>query len=232
MNEAETRAELIDPALKAAGWGVIESSRVRREVIAPGRLVGNGKRAQSDFADYVLVYRGEKLAVIEAKKRSLPDTAGVGQAKKYAEKLETRFAYSTNGDGIYQIDMRTGVETYISQYLSPDELWDATFSTANQWRDRFADIPFETRSGTWEARYYQHNAIKHVLEAIVGARSHPANNGNRHRQNPRRLPTHLETLSKPLEPEPPTHSPSSDFVSRRSQHSRQPSLQRLLRLPR
>ncbi len=170
MNEAETRAELIDPALKAAGWGVIESSRVRREVIAPGRLVGNGKRAQSDFADYVLVYRGEKLAVIEAKKRSLPDTAGVGQAKKYAEKLETRFAYSTNGDGIYQIDMRTGVETYISQYPSPDELWDATFSTANQWRDRFADIPFETRSGTWEARYYQHNAIKHVLEAIVQGR--------------------------------------------------------------
>jgi len=38
MNEAETRAELIDPALKAAGWGVIEGSRIRREVIAPGRL--------------------------------------------------------------------------------------------------------------------------------------------------------------------------------------------------
>jgi hypothetical protein len=58
MNEAETRAELIDPALKAAGWGVIEGSRIRREVIAPGRLIGNGKRAQSDIADYVLVYRG------------------------------------------------------------------------------------------------------------------------------------------------------------------------------
>jgi predicted type IV restriction endonuclease len=36
MNEAETRAELIDPALKAAGWGVVDGSRVRREVIAPG----------------------------------------------------------------------------------------------------------------------------------------------------------------------------------------------------
>jgi type I restriction enzyme R subunit len=96
MNEAETRAELIDPALKAAGWGIIEGSRIRREVIAPGRLIGNGKRAQSDIADYVLVYRGEKLAVIEAKKRDLPDTEGLGQAKKYAEKLQTRFAYSTN----------------------------------------------------------------------------------------------------------------------------------------
>ena len=33
MNEAETRAELIDPALKEAGWGVVDGSRVRREVI-------------------------------------------------------------------------------------------------------------------------------------------------------------------------------------------------------
>ncbi|HEY9627262.1 MAG TPA: DEAD/DEAH box helicase family protein [Coleofasciculaceae cyanobacterium] len=170
MNEAETRAELIDPALRDAGWGVVDGSRIRREVIAPGRLVGNGKRAQPEFADYVLVYRGEKLAVIEAKKRSALDTEGVGQAKKYSEKLETRFAYSTNGDRIYQIDMRTASEGYISQYPSPDQLWDATFSTANQWRDRFADVPFETRSGSWEARYYQHNAIKHVLEAIVEGR--------------------------------------------------------------
>lgn len=167
MNEAETRAELIDPALKAAGWGIIENSRIRREVIAPGRLVGNGRRAQSDIADYVLVYRGEKLAIIEAKKRDFPDTAGLGQAKKYAEKLQTRFAYSTNGIGIYQVDMHTGAEGYISQYPTPAQLWDATFSRANQWRELFADIPFEDRSGTWEARYYQHSAIKHVLEAIA-----------------------------------------------------------------
>jgi Holliday junction resolvasome RuvABC endonuclease subunit len=38
MNEAETRLELIDPALKAAGWGKVENSRIRCEVIAPGRL--------------------------------------------------------------------------------------------------------------------------------------------------------------------------------------------------
>ena len=28
MNEAETRAELIEPALHAASWGVVEASRV------------------------------------------------------------------------------------------------------------------------------------------------------------------------------------------------------------
>jgi type I restriction enzyme, R subunit len=166
MNEAETRAELIDPALKAAGWGQIEHSRIRREVIAPGRLLGHGKRAPAEYADYVLVYKGEKLAVIEAKRQGLPDTEGVAQAKNYAEKLETRFAYSTNGRRIYQIDRHTGTETYINHYPTPDELWHLTFSQENLWRDRFAAIPFEDRSGTWEARYYQHNAIKHVLEAI------------------------------------------------------------------
>ena len=58
-------------------------------------------------------------------------------------------------------------------------MWEATFSEANQcfdfaqhkWRDRFAAIPFEDKSGTWEARYYQHNAIKHVLEAICQGRN-------------------------------------------------------------
>lgn len=38
MNEAETHAEHIDPAIKTAGWGVVDGSRVRREVIAAGRL--------------------------------------------------------------------------------------------------------------------------------------------------------------------------------------------------
>ena len=112
LNEAETRAELIDPALKAAGWGVVSNSRIRRELITPGRLMGDGTRAKPKYADYVLIYKNQKLAVIEAKKQESRDTEGVAQAKNYAEKLQIRFAYSTNGIGIYQIDMFTGAETY------------------------------------------------------------------------------------------------------------------------
>ena len=64
MNEAETRAEHIDPALKAAGWGEVEGSRVRREFpIVPGRIEGQGKRGKSLTADYVLEYRNTKLAI-------------------------------------------------------------------------------------------------------------------------------------------------------------------------
>ena len=166
MNEAETRAELIDPALKAAGWGVMEASRVRREVITLGRLQGAGVRAAQDIADYVLTYRNHKLAVIEAKRRDLPDTEGVGQAKKYAEKLQTRFAYSTNGDGIYQIDMTTGAEGYVPRYPTPTSS-GTDLREQNVWRDRFAAIPFEDKGGYWQARYYQDIAIESVLEAIA-----------------------------------------------------------------
>lgn len=70
MNEADTRAELIDPALKEAGWGVVEGSRVRREVITLGRL-------------------------------------------------QARFAYATNGVGIYRVDMHTGEEGLVSGYPTP-----------------------------------------------------------------------------------------------------------------
>ncbi len=170
MNEAETRAELIDPALKAAGWGVVDGSRVRREVITLGRLQGGGKRGKSDIADYVLVYKGHKLAVIEAKKRSLPDTEGLAQAKRYAERLQIRFAYSTNGIGIYQVDRQTGQEAYVSAYPSPEDLWAQTFTEANVWRDRFGEIPFEDKGGFWQPRFYQHNAIQRALEAIAQGR--------------------------------------------------------------
>ncbi len=68
MNEAETRAEYIDPALKAAGWGVVEGSRIRREYpITLGRIEGHGKRGKPLIADYLLEYRNRKLAVDEAK---------------------------------------------------------------------------------------------------------------------------------------------------------------------
>lgn len=174
MNEAETRAEHIDPALKAAGWGAVEGSRVLREHgITLGRLQGSGgkgARAKAEIADYVLVYRNTKLAVIEAKAWDRPLTEGVGQAKSYAAKLAVRFTYATNGQAIYGIDMVTGAEGDVASYPSPDELWTQTFAAVNAWRDRFAAIPFEDKGGTWQGRYYQDIAIQRVLEAIADGR--------------------------------------------------------------
>ena len=170
MNEAETRAELIDPALKDAGWGVVEGSRVRREQFTNGRLQGGGKRARPEIADYVLMYHGQKLAVIEAKKRDAAVTEGLGQAKAYAGKLLTRFAYSTNGVGIYRADMQTGLEGDVARWPTPDELWNLVYAEQNDWRDRFGAIAYQEKGGTRPIRYYQHNAITRVLEAIGAGR--------------------------------------------------------------
>lgn len=169
MNEAETRAEHIDPALKAAGWGVVEGSRILREYhITQGRLEGHGRRAKSDIADYILVYRNHKLAVVEAKPWDAPLTEGVGQAKSYAEKMAIRFTYTTNGKGIYAIDMKgSSRETEISQYPSPDELWNLTYAEQNDWRDRFAAVPFDDKGGTLGDRYFRDLAIERVMEAIA-----------------------------------------------------------------
>ena len=149
--ETETRAELIDPALKEAGWGVLDGSRVLRErncQITLGRLQGAGQRSKPEIADYILVYRNRKLAVIEAKKRDLPVTQGVGQAKQYAGKLQVRYTYSTNGLGIYQIDMETGAEGAVDAFPSPKNLWQMTFAEENAWRNRFAAVPFEDVAST------------------------------------------------------------------------------------
>lgn len=167
MNEAETRAEHIDPALKKAGWGVVDGSNIRREYpIIPGRLEGYGKRGKPLTADYVLIYKNNKLAVIEAKAWDEALTEGVGQAKNYAEKLAVRYTYSSNGQGIYRIDMHTGHEGEISYYPTPDELWHQTFIEENAWRDRFSAIPYEDKGGSHPSRYYQDIAIERVLEAI------------------------------------------------------------------
>jgi len=172
MNEAETRAEYIDPALKAAGWGMAEGSRINREYhIAPGRIEGYGHKPKALIADYVLVFRNTKLAVVEAKALGESMTEGLAQAKDYAQKIEVRHAYSTNGQGVYGVDMRTGKEGVVDGYPSPEALWNLTFSEVNEWRDRFADVPFEDKGGYYQARYFQDIAIDRVLEAIAAGKN-------------------------------------------------------------
>lgn len=168
MNEAETRAELIDPKLKACGWGVIEDSKVLREYnITAGKIQTGGGRSTRMIADYVLVYKGIKLAVVEAKSDELEVGEGVAQAKQYADKLSLETTYSTNGKEIYSICMKTGAEGLVDAYLTPEELWNKTYSVQNKWREKFANVPFEDKSGTWQLRYYQELAVKNTLEALA-----------------------------------------------------------------
>jgi len=123
----------------------------------------------------------------------------VGQAKDYAKKLAIRWAYSTNGQGIYQVDMGAGaavdwkngidkndankkshdshvshrshpLEGELPSFPTPEELWNRTFAEKNAWRDRFAAVPFEDRGGYFQSRYYQDIAIDRVLESIAAGK--------------------------------------------------------------
>ena len=179
MDESTTRRKKIDPALYAVGWENVPESQILNEqrayLIAPGR-VEKLKARNPKKVDYVLEYKGIKLAVVEAKSDETDVSVGVPQAKQYAEMLQIRYAYSTNGDEIYFIDMGVkdahgnyivpSTEKFIEKFPSPQELWQMTFPIANVWRDRFNLEPYN-RGGNREPRYYQVNAINNVLNAVA-----------------------------------------------------------------
>jgi len=137
VNEADTRAELIEPQLKASGWGVVEGSRILRErnaQITAGRIQTGGVRSKPLIADFILEYKNRKLAAIEAKSDELEVSEGVMQAKLYASKLQLDFAYAANGKEIYGISMNAGTEGIVSAFPTPDELWNLTFAEQNEWQ--------------------------------------------------------------------------------------------------
>lgn len=184
MDESTTRRKKIDPALYSVGWEQVPDSQILNEqrayVIAPGR-VEKLKARHPKKVDYILEYKGMKLAVVEAKSDETDVSVGVPQAKQYAEMLQIRYAYSTNGDSIYFIDMGVrdakgeyivpSTEGFIDKFPSPQELWQMTFPVDNEWRDKFNLQPMNRDSGR-EPRYYQVNAINNVLNAVACGQKH------------------------------------------------------------
>jgi type I restriction enzyme R subunit len=170
MNEADTRAELIDKQLDAAGWitNAETQVRVRREYnITAGEIRASGIRTGQLKADYVLEYKNVKLAVIEAKSDELDVSEGVAQAKLYAEKLRLQSSYAANGKEIYEINHAIATEGKVAAFPTPQELWERIFGEANKWLERFNAVPFEDMNGMKQARYYQELAVNRAVEAIA-----------------------------------------------------------------
>src|SRR4030065_2335629 len=100
LNEADTRAKLIDPAIHKRGW---TEDLIRREETAGTVEIINGKarRRSRGKTDYVLRVKVNvdtqpiALALMEAKKESLPAGHGLDQAKGYAEcrRLNVKFVF-------------------------------------------------------------------------------------------------------------------------------------------
>jgi len=173
MNEAETRAELIDPKLKENGWDPKTNSEVkihREHPITAGKIQTSGGRGKALIADYVLAYKGRKLAVVEAKSNEQQVGEGVAQAKDYATKLKLDDTYAANGIEIYHIDMDSAKEGLVKNFHSPDDLWKKAFPVKNDWKDKFSHLPYEDKTGSKPARFYQEIAIDRTMDAIAEKR--------------------------------------------------------------
>ncbi len=169
MNEATTRRELIDPQLRECGWGqnVTTGSHVWAEyVFTDGRLIGAGQRGKTKKADYVLLYKNQKLAIVEAKAENAEITDGLEQVKDYAETLGIRFVYSTNGRGVYKFDMKRGRGDFVDGYDSPDDLFVQTFDDVSDQQYKSLIEPYQIAK--YRPRYYQENAINAAVRRISG----------------------------------------------------------------
>lgn len=166
MNESDTRLHKIDPQLKAVGWGVLDGSRITTEYTFTKGKISQTQKGKPKRADYVLIYKGVKLAIVEAKSDELSYAEGVDQAKQYADMLSIRFTYATNGNQIWEMDRKTMEEHFIAAYPSPEELWARTYGDVDEWRDKFNAQPYYD-NGVKQPRYYQETAVRKVLEGIA-----------------------------------------------------------------
>ncbi len=197
MNEAETRAEHIDPALKAAGWGVVEGSRIRREYpIAPGRIEGQGRRGKPLIADYVLEYRNTKLAVVEAKAwdEATDRRRGAGEELRRKDGDSLHLFHQRPGHLRHRHGDRQGRRdaalSHAGRTLEHDvrqgRTHGATASPPCHSRIRAVHIP---------SRYYQDIAVERVMEAIADEQaSYPPHARHRYRQDIHCLSDRMETV--------------------------------------
>jgi type I site-specific restriction endonuclease len=125
-NEADTRATLVDPKLKAAGWTDAQITREhyyqRDQQYTPGRIILVGdrvRRGEARKVDYLLrVTDALPIAVVEAEAEDEPAEAGLEQAKRYAQDLGLAFAYATNGREIIEYDFFTNTSRNLDKFPS------------------------------------------------------------------------------------------------------------------
>jgi len=116
--EADTCRKYVLPKLYAAGWNDDQISEQR--TFTDGRIMVTGTkiwRRPQKRADYLLRYRTDfMLAVVEAKASHKNPGDGLQQAKDYAQVLDLKFAYATNGHSIVEHDFLTGKETNLDTF--------------------------------------------------------------------------------------------------------------------
>lgn len=175
MTEEEIKTNFITPSIKNSGWDF--TSHVRMEYFfTDGRINVRGKkvyRSKRKFADYLLMYKPNiPLAIVEAKDNNHTVDDGIQQAIEYARILDIPFAYSSNGDGYIEHDMKRGTEKEISldDFPTREELWGRYKSDKDITCEHevLIDEPYHfDYQASIKPRYYQRIAINRTIEAIA-----------------------------------------------------------------
>ena len=172
-SEADTCRKDIEPMLHKSGWS--DEQILEQRTITPGKIVvinRQAKRKKPRKPDYILRYKQNfPIAIVEAKKRFKKATDGIQQAKEYCKLLGLRFAYSSNGAEILEFDFITGQEIYISEFPSPEDLWNR-FNNIEQIEPKAEEIffkPFYPTQGK-DLRYYQIIAVNRAIKAILSGK--------------------------------------------------------------
>ena len=166
MTEEEVKLNYITPAIETAGW---QKKQIRMEyAINAGKIVVRGnvaRRLPKKKADYVLFYKENlPLAIIEAKDNSHNIGDGMFQAQEYADKLDIRFVFTSNGDGFLFYDMKTGEQKKLAldEFPSPQEMFDKQYKDDVDNSKSFETIintPYYFSEESFIPRNYQRIAI-------------------------------------------------------------------------
>jgi type I restriction enzyme, R subunit len=167
--EADTCRTYVLPALYKAGW--TDDQIAEQLSFTPGRIIvagGTVKRGPRKRLDYLLSYnRDRPIGVVEAKAEYKLPGDGLQQAKEYAQTLDLLFAYSTNGPVVIEHDFTTGLETILSSYPSPEELWRRYCAAKGlDAADKLLLSPYNHQTDQ-HPRYYQDISIHRAVESII-----------------------------------------------------------------
>lgn len=174
MTEEEVKLNYITPAIENAGW---QKKQIRMEyAINAGKIVVRGnvaKRLPKKKADYVLFYKENlPLAIVEAKDNNHNIGDGMFQAQEYADKLDVRFVFTSNGDGFLFYDMKTGTQKKLAldEFPSPQEMFDKQYKKDIDNSKAFEAVintPYYFGEESFSPRNYQRIAINRTVEAIA-----------------------------------------------------------------
>lgn len=178
MTEEDIKLNFITPALLSKGWKdkITMETKVQ---FTDGKINLKGNvavRGDAKKADYVLyMSKDYPIAIVEAKDNNHTISFGMQQAKTYAQMMDIKFAYSSNGDGFEEYDFLTGQERQISmdEFPTPEELLARYNAEVNGGQGlssnqvKVMSQPYYTSQNTYSPRYYQRNAVNKTLDAIA-----------------------------------------------------------------